>query len=135
MDCGTGTVFDAVSAKAEYVGGAIAPGLRLAAESLFTNTSQLRRVELLAPSTAIGKNTTHALQSGLVLGNVDLIEGMVKRFRRELGEEAKVVATGGLAPLIASQTPVFDVVNQELTLIGLRIIHEMNRASTEGGTS
>ena len=126
VDCGTATVFDAVSAQAEYLGGAIAPGLRVAAESLFTTTSQLRRVELVAPRTAIGKNTTHAIQSGLVLGNVDLVEGMVKRFRRELGEEAKVIGTGGLAPLIASETPVFDAVNMDLTLLGLRIIHDMN---------
>ena len=126
VDCGTATVFDAVSAQAEYLGGAIAPGLRVAAESLFTTTSQLRRVELVAPRTAIGKNTTHAIQSGLVLGNVDLVEGMVKRFRRELGEEAKVIGTGGLAPLIASETPVFDAVNQDLTLLGLRIIYDMN---------
>ncbi len=126
IDCGTATVFNAVSAEAEYLGGAIAPGLRLAAETLFTSTSMLRRVEMEAPKTAIGKNTTHALQSGLVLGNVDLIEGMVKRFKSELGQEAKVIATGGLSPLIASETKVFDAVNLDLTLVGLRMIHEMN---------
>lgn len=126
VDFGTGTVFDAVSANAEYLGGAIAPGLQLAADSLFSNTSILRRVELVAPDTAIGKNTTHALQSGLVLGNVDLVEGMVKRFKRELGEDAKVIATGGLAPMIARETSVFDVVNLDLTLVGLQMIHQMN---------
>lgn len=126
VDFGTATVFDAVSAQAEYVGGTIAPGLRVASESLFTTTSQLRRVELVAPSSAIGKNTTHAMQSGLVLGHVDLVEGMVKRFKRELGEDAKVIATGGLAPMIARETSVFDVVNLDLTLVGLQMIYQMN---------
>lgn len=135
VDCGTATVFDAVTAQGEYLGGAIAPGLRLAAESLFTSTSQLRRVELLAPKTAIGKNTTHAMQSGLVLGNVDLIEGMVKRFKRELGQNAKVIGTGGLVPLIASETHVFDAVNLDLILEGLRMIYEMNTGSSSGESS
>ena len=99
VDCGTATVLDAVSDKAEYLGGAIAPGLRLSAETLFSNTSLLRRVELEAPRTAIGKNTSHALQAGLVLGNVDLIEGMVRRFKRELNSgNCKVIGTGGQAP-------------------------------------
>lgn len=126
VDCGTATVFDAVSANAEYLGGAIAPGLKVAAESLFTSTSQLRRVELIAPKTAIGKNTTHALQSGLVLGNVDLVVGMVKRFQQELTENAKVIGTGGLAPLLSKETQIFDSVNLDLTLIGLRMIYDMN---------
>ena len=127
VDCGTATVLDAVSDKAEYLGGAIAPGLRLSAETLFSNTSQLRRVELEAPRTAIGKNTTHALQAGLVLGNVDLIEGMVRRFKRELNSsDCKVIGTGGQAPLIAAESRVFDHVNLDLTLVGLQIIYEMN---------
>lgn len=134
VDFGTATVFDAVSAQAEYLGGAIAPGLRLAAESIVTSTSQLRRVELIAPSTAIGKNTTHAMQSGLVLSHVDMVEGMVKRFRRELGQDAKVIATGGLASLVASETRVFDAVRPDLTLVGLRIIYDMNAGDrSEGG--
>jgi type III pantothenate kinase len=127
VDFGTATVFDAVSAQAEYLGGAIAPGLRLAAESLFTTTSMLRRVELVAPSSAIGRNTTHSMQSGLVLGNVDLVEGMVKRFKREMGDaNTKVIGTGGLSPLIARETSIFDAVSVDLTLLGLRMIHEMN---------
>lgn len=127
VDCGTATVLDAVSDKAEYLGGAIAPGLRLSAETLFSSTSQLRRVELEAPKTAIGKNTTHALQAGLVLGNVDLIEGMVGRFKRELNSgNCKVIGTGGQAPLIAAESSVFDYVNLDLTLIGLQIIYEIN---------
>ncbi len=133
VDFGTATVFDAISAKAEYLGGAIAPGLTMGAESLVVNTSILRRVELVAPKSPIGKNTPHAMQSGLVLGQVDLVEGMVRRFKREIGTDAKVVATGGLAPLIASQTSVFDVVSLELTLIGLRIIYNMNQAANPEG--
>lgn len=134
VDCGTATVFNAITAQAEYLGGAIAPGLRLAAESLFVNTAQLRRVELVAPKTSIGRNTVHAMQSGLVLGNVDMIEGMVKRFKQELGQDAKVIATGGLAPLVASETQVFDAVRPDLTLLGLRIIYDMNAGDrSEGG--
>ena len=134
VDCGTATVLDAVSDKAEYLGGAIAPGLRLSAESLFSNTSQLRRVELEAPRTVIGKNTTHALQAGLILGNVDLIEGMVKRFKAELNSNVvKVIGTGGQSTLIAKESDVFDFVNLDLTLIGLRIIYELNNTDNLKG--
>ena len=126
VDFGTGTVFDAVSADAEYVGGAIAPGISLAADALFHNTSQLRRVELGRPETAIGRNTIHALQSGLVLGFTDLVKGMVARFDRELGGGCKVIATGGLASLIEGEAAIFDAINPDLTLVGLSIIHEMN---------
>ena len=131
VDFGTATVLDAVSANAEYLGGAIAPGLTMGAEALVANTSILRRVELVVPTSPIGKNTPSALQAGLVFGQVDMVEGMVKRFKQELGKEAKVIATGGLAPLIASQTTVFDTVNQELTLLGLRMIYEMNTNDSE----
>jgi len=126
VDFGTATVFDAVSAKAEYLGGAIAPGLILGAEAMAANTSILRRVELVTPETPIGKNTSHSMQSGLVLGHVDMVEGMVNRFRKEMGGKPKVVATGGLAPLIATQTSVIDEQNQDLTLVGLKIIHNIN---------
>ena len=133
VDFGTATVFDAVSANAEYLGGAIAPGLTMGAESLAANTSILRRVELLAPGSPVGKNTPHAMQSGLVLGQVDMVEGMVRRFKKEIGANAKVVATGGLAPLIGSLTDIFDAVSLELTLVGLRIIYEMSQASGDRG--
>ena len=129
VDFGTGTVFDAVSQDGDYLGGAIAPGITIAAEALFQNASQLRRVQLVSPPSAIGKNTAHSMQSGLVLGYADLVEGMVRRFKREMGEDSKVVATGGLANLIAQETSVFDEINPDLTLIGLRLIYEMN---TEG---
>jgi type III pantothenate kinase len=126
VDVGTGTVFDAVSADAEYIGGAIAPGISLAADALFHNTSQLRRVELHAPEAAIGKNTIHALQSGLVLGYTDLVRGMVARFDKELGGGCKVIGTGGLAHLVEGEDSIFDAINPDLTLVGLSIIHHMN---------
>lgn len=132
VDFGTATVFDAISPQGEYLGGAIAPGINVAAESLFLSTSQLRRVELEAPKAAIGRNTVASVQSGLIFGYVDLVEGMVKRFKAELGSAAKVVATGGMARLMATQTHIFDTVNEDLTLIGLRLIHEMNRDDTSG---
>ncbi len=127
VDFGTATVFDAVTGEGEYLGGALFPGINLAAEALFLGTSQLRRVELSPPRTAIGRNTVAALQSGLVFGHVAMVEGMVKRFKDELSPGAKVIATGGLAPLIATETQVFHAVNPDLTLVGLRMIHEMNQ--------
>ncbi|MBI4338371.1 MAG: type III pantothenate kinase [Chloroflexi bacterium] len=126
VDCGTATVFDGVTAQAEFIGGAIAPGLRSAADSLLAATSQLRGVELVAPSSAIGRNTIQAIQSGLVFSHVDMIEGMVRRFRREMGQETRVIGTGGFANLVAQETKVFDAVHADLTLLGLRLIHGMN---------
>lgn len=131
VDIGTATVFNAVNENGEYIGGAIAPGMRSAAEALYANTAQLRRVELVAPDAVIGRNTIASMQSGLVLGNVELIEGMVRRFVAELAPDSpgdcKIVATGGLAAVIEPLTEVFDVHDPDLTLKGLRLIHEMNR--------
>lgn len=127
VDFGTATVFDAVSRGGEYLGGAIAPGINVAAEALFLSTSQLRRVELVAPKSAIGHNTTTALQSGLVLGYACLVTGMVERIKREIGQDARVIGTGGLASIISRETDVFDDVNPDLTLIGLRLIYQMNQ--------
>ncbi len=126
VDFGTATVFDAVAANGDYLGGAIAPGLNVAADALVSNTSQLRRVELVRPPSAIGRNTIASMQSGLLFGHVGLVEHMVHRFKKELGQEAKVIATGGLAPVIAQETDVFDQVNLELTLLGLKMIYELN---------
>ncbi len=126
VDFGTATVFDAVRANGEYLGGAIAPGIAIAADALFHSASLLRRVELVRPPGAIGRNTVHALQSGLVLGYAEMVKGMVARFEAELGGCRAVVATGGLAGLIEAETNVFDHVAPDLTLMGLRIIHEMN---------
>lgn len=126
VDFGTATVFDAVSRDGSYLGGAIFPGINVAAESLFHSTSQLRRVELVAPKSAIGQNTTMALQSGLVLGYAAMVTGMVGRFKHELGRDAKVIGTGGLAGIISQETEIFDHINPDLTLVGLRLINEMN---------
>jgi len=127
VDFGTATTFDAISAEGDYLGGAIAPGLRMAAEALFARTAKLPRIDIARPPRAIGTNTVHAMQSGLLFGYVGLVEGMVARFREELGPDMRVIATGGLAPLIAAETDVIEVVDQELTLKGLRMIWEMNR--------
>ncbi len=126
VDVGTATVFDAVSAAGDYLGGAIAPGIGIASEALFSRAAKLYRVELERPKTAIGKNTVAAIQSGTLLGYVGLIEGMVTRFKSELGGTAKVIGTGGWAPLIAKETTVFDHVDADLTLKGLRLLYEMN---------
>ena len=126
VDFGTATVFDAVSKDGVYLGGAISPGMNVAAEALYLHTSQLRRVELVAPKSPIGQNTPEALQSGLVLGYAGLVTGMVARFKNELGNEAKVIGTGGLAYIIAGVAEVFDAINPDLTLIGLRLIYCKN---------
>lgn len=127
VDCGTATVFDAVSQEGDYVGGAIAPGIQLSAEALFARASRLYRVDLEKPRTAIGKNTPHAMQAGIMFGYVGLVEGIVGRFKHELGGRATVIGTGGYAALIDRESDVFDVVNPNLTLIGLRLVHELNR--------
>jgi len=127
-DLGTATTFDVVSKEGDYLGGAIAPGIVTAAEALFTRAAMLPRVELVHPQRVIGTNTIAAMQSGIVFGYVALIEGMVARIQQEIGEKAKVVATGGYAELIAEETTVIDVVDPNLTLIGLRLIYLMNEA-------
>ena len=127
-DLGTATTFDTVSKEGDYLGGAIAPGINTAAEALFMQAAMLPRVELVRPKHAIGTNTISAIQSGIIFGYVGLIEGIVARIQQELGEKAKVVATGGWAELIAKETAVIDVVNTNLTLIGLRLIYLMNKA-------
>lgn len=127
VDIGTATVFDAVTANGDYLGGAIAPGMLIASDALFSSTSQLRRVELVAPATAIGRNTIHAIQSGVVLGYADLVRGMVARFDAELGGGAKVIATGGLAHILEVEAGVFDEINPDLTLMGLMLIQGMVR--------
>ena len=124
---GTATTFGAVSARGDYVGVAIAPGIVTGAEALFRFAAKLPQVELARPPYAIGKNTIHSMQSGLVFGFAGLVEGLAKRMRAELGGQARVVATGGLAELVASETDVIEIVEPNLALIGLRMIYEMNR--------
>ncbi len=127
VDFGTATTFDAITVEGDYLGGAIAPGIGIAAEALFLRTAKLPRVDLKRPPGAIGRNTTHAMQSGLLFGYVSLVEGMVARFRQELGPTMKVIATGGLAEVIAQETEVIQIIAPWLTLDGLRIIWQMNR--------
>jgi len=124
---GTATAFAAVSKDAEYLGGVIAPGIGISLEALYTRTSALPRVDLVRPKKTIGPNTVAAMQSGTIFGWAGLIDGIVERIREELGEKAMVVATGGYANLIAKESKTIDKVNPELTLQGIKIIHDLNR--------
>jgi type III pantothenate kinase len=127
VDFGTATTFDAVSREGDYLGGAIAPGIGISAAALFERAAKLPKVEIQEPPSAIGKNTAHSLQSGLLFGYVGLVEGMISRFRTELGPDTKVIATGGLAEVIAQQTKSISVLAPWLTLDGLRIIYDLNQ--------
>lgn len=125
VDMGTATVFDCVSATGAYLGGAIAPGVAISLEALYTHASALRSVELVAPRSVIGRSTAASIQSGVLYGFAAQIDGMVTRIGEELGE-VTVIATGGLASLIAPYTTTVDHVEPWLTLHGLRIVHERN---------
>jgi type III pantothenate kinase len=126
VDFGTATTFDAVSTGGDYLGGAIAPGIGISAESLFQRAAKLPKVDLMRPPAAIGKNIVHSLQSGLLFGYVGLVEGIIARFRSELGASTKVIATGGLAEVIAGETEMISIVAPWLTLDGLRIVYNLN---------
>ena len=125
VDFGTATTFDVVSAKGEYLGGAIAPGIRLAKDALYERTAKLPKIKIVPPKNVIGKNTEQAMQSGLVYGYVAMIEGMIKRIKDKAKDKVKVVATGGLAPLICKYTSVVDKIDTKLTLKGLCMIGEI----------
>ncbi len=129
VDMGTGTTLDIVSKEGDFIGGVIAPGIGIASQALYTRTAALPRVELLAPEKAIGTSTITAMQSGIVFGYIGLVEGLLKRVQKELGGKAFVVATGGYAQLIADGTNMIDEVNPDITLIGLRLIYQMNKGS------
>jgi type III pantothenate kinase len=123
---GTATAFDVITADGVYQGGAIAPGIGISAEALFRSAARLYQVELKRPPNAIAKNTVHYMQSGLILGYAGLVEGLVNRMQHELEEQCTVVATGGLADVIAGETSAIHVVEPYLTLEGLRLFYEMN---------
>jgi type III pantothenate kinase len=127
LDLGTATTFDVVSKEGDYLGGAIAPGLGISAEALVRRTSKLPKVELTFPERAIGRDTVAAMRSGLVLGYLGLVKELVSRLKEELGGEPRVIATGGMAELVAEWTHVIDVVNPRLTLEGIRVLYELNR--------
>jgi len=127
VDFGTATTFDCVSEDGEYLGGVIFPGIHTSMEALFERASMLHRVEIARPKSVIGKTTTNALQSGLLYGYAGVVDSMVERIRGELGANARVVATGGLAGRVASESRAIERVEPFLTLEGLRIIFEKNR--------
>lgn len=127
VDFGTATTFNAITKDGEYLGGAITAGINLAAEALYTRAAKLPRIDLQLPPSVIGRNTVHAMQSGLLFGYVSMVEGMVARFRAELGKDMKVIATGGLAELVAEETKVIEIIAPWLTLEGLRLVWELNR--------
>ena len=126
IDLGTATTFDVVSERGDYLGGAIAPGIKIATEALFQRTAKLPRVDLVRPKHVIGRDTITAMQSGIIFGYVSLIEGLVARIQQELGVKTRVIATGGYAELLAKETEVIEVVDPYLTLVGLRIIRELD---------
>jgi len=129
VDFGTATIFDVVSAKGEYLGGVICPGVTTAMEALFQNASKLPRIEFKRPGRVIGRDTVASMQSGLVYGFVGLVDGLCARIAAELGGPVKVVATGGLAPLLAGESRAIEVVDEFLPLDGLRILYERNLPS------
>ncbi|RIL06060.1 MAG: type III pantothenate kinase [Proteobacteria bacterium] len=127
VDFGTATTFDCVSDKAEYLGGAIFPGIHVAMEALFSRAAMLHRVELARPRSVIGKTTTQSIQSGMLFGYAGMVDAMVTRIRGELGADAPVIATGGLAGRIAAESSTIERVEPFLTLEGLRLLFEKNR--------
>jgi type III pantothenate kinase len=127
VDFGTATTFDAISSRGEYLGGVIAPGVQISADALFQRAARLPRVDVRKPPAVIGRTTVASMQAGLFYGYVSLVEGIVRRMRAELGEDAACVATGGLAEMIAPETSVIEAVDAELTLNGLSIVWERNQ--------
>lgn len=127
VDFGTATTFCVVNAAGEYLGGAIAPGIKISTDALVSRASKLPRVELTVPKSMIGKNTVMSMQVGIMYGFVGQVEGIIERMKKEIDGVPKVVATGGLATIIGRETSVLDTIDEFLTLEGLRMIYEMNR--------
>lgn len=124
VDFGTATTFDVIASNGDYLGGAIMPGIGISLDALFRNAARLYRVELVAPPQAVGTNTIHAMQSGFVFGFAGQTDAMVHRIRKEIGEHARVIATGGLAELIHKESRTIELVDQRVTLEGLRLLFE-----------
>ena len=131
VDFGTATTFDVVTPKGEYLGGAIFPGVGISSEALFLHAARLPRVELKPPPSVIGRTTVNSIQSGLIYGYVGMVDGLVQRMKSEVQFPVKVVATGGLSPLIAEQSQQVDQVIPNLTLEGLRLIYELNQKKSD----
>jgi len=127
VDLGTAVVFDAVSRDGDYLGGAIAPGIGLASQALFSRAAMLHRVSLEQPANPIGRNTVNSMQSGIFFGYVEMIRGMVRRFKAEIGEEALVIGTGGYVSVLADEADCFDAIEPDLNLTGLRLVWEANQ--------
>ncbi len=127
VDFGTATTFCAVTKAGEYLGGAIAPGVKISAEALFQRASKLPRVELAKPKRVIGSDTISAMQAGIIYGYAGLVDGIVDRMKKELSPDARVVATGGLAELVAPETRTIQEIRPHLTIEGLQLLHEINR--------
>lgn len=128
VDFGTATTFDSITGRGEYAGGAIAPGLKLAMDALFSRTAKLPKVDVARPEHVVGKSTVESIQSGCYFGYAALVDGLVSRMKKEMGEPVRVIATGGLATVIARETETIEEVDEHLTLEGLRILYERNRA-------
>jgi type III pantothenate kinase len=124
VDFGTATTFDAINERGEYLGGVITPGITISSDALFARTARLPRVEIKRPSSVIGSSTVGSMQSGLYYGYAGLVDGILKRMREELGEGVRVIATGGLAPLIATGSDYIEEIDDTLTLEGLRLVYE-----------
>lgn len=127
VDVGTATTFDVISSEGDFIGGVVAPGITISAEALFTRAAALPWIELVAPKQVIGSNTIAAMQSGVIFGYAGLIEGILDRIQKQMGEKATIVATGGYARLIIDEAPSIKLMNPDITLIGLRLIYQINK--------